>query len=105
MITLRRILVPVDFSQHSDQALKYAVALAEKFGAELFLIHVFQDLAVYQTEVVSGAPPIMPPETRIPRRSSTLVLLALPCQRMAYPPVQVAPLFQRGSGKQRSGQV
>lgn len=61
MITLRRILVPVDFSQHSEQALKYAAALAEKFGAELFLIHVFQDLTVYQTEVVSGAPPIMPP--------------------------------------------
>lgn len=60
MITLRRILVPVDFSQHSEQALKYGVALAEKFGAELYLIHVFQDLAVYQTEVVSGAPPIMP---------------------------------------------
>ena len=61
MITLRRILVPIDFSPHSEQALKYATALAEKFGAELFLIHAFQDLSLYQTEVVSGAPPIMPP--------------------------------------------
>src|SRR5437660_12258183 len=61
MITLRRILIPIDFSPHSEQALKYGVALAEKFGAELFLIHAFQDVSIYQTEVVSGAPPIMPP--------------------------------------------
>ena len=61
MITLRRILVPIDFSPHSDQALKYAVALAEKFSAQLFLVHAFQDVSIYQTEVVSGAPPILPP--------------------------------------------
>jgi nucleotide-binding universal stress UspA family protein len=61
MIDLRRILVPIDFSPHSEQALKYGVALADKFAAELFLVHVFQDLTIYQTEVVSGAPPIMPP--------------------------------------------
>ncbi len=61
MITLRRLLVPVDFSPHSEQALRYAAALADKFGAELFLLHVFQDLTIYQTEVVSGAPPIVPP--------------------------------------------
>jgi universal stress protein A len=61
MIDLRRILVPVDFSPHAEQALRYAAALAEKFAAELYLVHVFQDLAIYQTEVVSGAPPILPP--------------------------------------------
>src|SRR5439155_11230943 len=61
MITLRRILIPIDFSPHSEQALKYGVALAEKFEAELFLIHAFQDVSIYQTEVVSGAPPITPP--------------------------------------------
>ena len=61
MIDLRRILVPVDFSPHAGQALKYGAALSEKFGAELYLVHVFQDLAIYQTEVVSGAPPILPP--------------------------------------------
>ena len=61
MITLHRILIPIDFSPHSEQALKYGVALAEKFEAELFLIHAFQDVSIYQTEVVSGAPPIMPP--------------------------------------------
>lgn len=37
---LRRILVPVDFSECSKQALEYALALAEHFGAELTLLHV-----------------------------------------------------------------
>ena len=33
MIDLHRILVPCDFSKHSQNALIYAVAFAEKFGA------------------------------------------------------------------------
>lgn len=40
MITLRRILVPHDFSETSDAAVKYAVALAKSFGAKLHLLHV-----------------------------------------------------------------
>ena len=37
-----RILVPVDFSEPSDAALKYARAVAGKFGASLHLLHVFE---------------------------------------------------------------
>ena len=43
MIRLERILVPTDFSEHSDAALKYARALAGAFGARLHLLHVVQD--------------------------------------------------------------
>ena len=39
-IDLRRILCPVDFSPTSDHAIRYAVTLAESFGAELILLHV-----------------------------------------------------------------
>ena len=38
--TLTRILVPTDFSDTSMVALKYATALADVFGARLYLLHV-----------------------------------------------------------------
>lgn len=38
----RKILVPVDFSDHSARALEAAMALARTFGAELHLLHCYQ---------------------------------------------------------------
>src|SRR5207237_23852 len=61
VIELHRILVPTDFSKHSEVALTYAAALAEKFGAELILLHVVQDLALFIPDAVAVAPPIAPP--------------------------------------------
>ena len=43
MITLKRILVPTDFSDASQNALKYGMALAENFGAALHVLHVIVD--------------------------------------------------------------
>lgn len=37
---LKRILVPLDLSGHSREALRHAVPLADKFGAQLILVHV-----------------------------------------------------------------
>ena len=42
MLTLRKILCPVDFSDLSLNALKMAVDLADKFQADLHLLHVFE---------------------------------------------------------------
>ena len=44
MIKLDRILVPTDFSEHAGNALQYAKELAERFGSELHLLHVLQDI-------------------------------------------------------------
>ena len=60
MIELRRILVPTDFSEYSQSALRYAAALAEKFGAQICLLHVIQDLAVFIPDMITVAPPILP---------------------------------------------
>ena len=61
MIDLHRILVPTDLSKHSTNALNYAVAFAEKFGAELHLLHVVQDLSMLLPDPVIAGPPVMPP--------------------------------------------
>jgi len=41
--SITRILVPVDFSAHSDRALHYAAALAGQVGASVELLHVVED--------------------------------------------------------------
>ena len=43
MISLKIVLVPVDFSETSDVALRYGKALATAFGASLQVIHVVQE--------------------------------------------------------------
>ena len=40
MIEIKKILFPTDFSEYSNHALKYAVALAESFKAKLVVLHV-----------------------------------------------------------------
>lgn len=60
MIDLKRILVPTDFSKFSQSALSYAAALAEKFGSELYLLHVVQDLALFIPDMITVTPPLAP---------------------------------------------
>lgn len=43
MITLQNILVPSDFSECSDAAVRYGLELARKFDATVHLLHVVQD--------------------------------------------------------------
>jgi nucleotide-binding universal stress UspA family protein len=40
---MKKILVPVDFSGHTDITCTYALELAEKYGAEIRLFHTFFD--------------------------------------------------------------
>jgi universal stress protein A len=40
MMVLKRILVPHDFSETSEAAVRYAVALARNFTAQLYVLHV-----------------------------------------------------------------
>ena len=43
----QRILVPVDFSKHSDAASELAIEFAERFGADLTLLHAVDFLPEY----------------------------------------------------------
>ena len=38
-MTIKKILVPVDFSEFSDLAVEYALFMAEKFGADMTIFH------------------------------------------------------------------
>jgi nucleotide-binding universal stress UspA family protein len=43
MISLKTILVPSDFSECSEEALRYGLELARRFDAQVHLLHVVQD--------------------------------------------------------------
>lgn len=59
---IKRILVPVDFSDYSKNALKYAVGFATKFDAELFLVYVVEP-QVYPADFTMGQVAVPPMET------------------------------------------
>ena len=42
MITLQKVLVPTDFSDLSQRALEFALSLADRFRAKLYLMHVWE---------------------------------------------------------------
>jgi nucleotide-binding universal stress UspA family protein len=60
MNAVRKILVPVDFSEDSANGLKYSVSLAQKTQAELIVLHVTQkkdaDSFLDLLAVMEGAP-------------------------------------------------
>jgi nucleotide-binding universal stress UspA family protein len=41
---IKRILFPTDFMEGSKEAIPYAIDLAKKYGARLYLIHVIHDV-------------------------------------------------------------
>ena len=60
MIKLKKILYPTDFSKHSLAALPYARDMAEKFSADLHVLHVVD--SAYQYWMAGGedtAPVVM----------------------------------------------
>jgi len=57
MISLKKVLLPTDFSDYSDAARAYACSFVEKFEAELHLLHVLQDLVAMAPEPGMAFPP------------------------------------------------
>ncbi|HTB86196.1 MAG TPA: universal stress protein [Candidatus Sulfotelmatobacter sp.] len=55
-LSLKNILVPIDFSNHSRKALEYAVPLAAQNGARITLLHVVGKMVVYPTEMSTVIP-------------------------------------------------
>jgi nucleotide-binding universal stress UspA family protein len=47
MVSARRILVPVDFSESSRKAVAYGLAVAERTGAKLYLAHILASVPAF----------------------------------------------------------
>ena len=50
MLTVKRIVAPTDFSRHSELSLEAAVEMAQRFGAELHVLHIVVP-QIYQSEM------------------------------------------------------
>jgi nucleotide-binding universal stress UspA family protein len=60
MIAIRRVLAPTDLSNNSLPAVRYAAELAQKFGAELVLLNVVQDMVLVLPDAVMPTPVATP---------------------------------------------
>jgi universal stress protein A len=64
---IQRILVPVDYSDHSKHALEYAAGLASRFGAKIDVVHVW-DRPSYVPDTL-----IVPKGETMPRSLTDLI--------------------------------
>lgn len=60
MVSISKILVPIDFSDYSKKALNYAIDFAKIFNAKLYLIYVVEPI-IYPADFSMGQ--IVFPET------------------------------------------
>ena len=62
----QKILVPLDGSAHSVKALRYAVDIAQRFGAKITLVHVYSTVVIPtflpEPSVTTGRMPLMAAE-------------------------------------------
>jgi len=56
MIQHGKIVVPTDFSEQADEALRRAGLLAAPLGAEVHLVHVLEPVAFFETDLISVQP-------------------------------------------------
>jgi len=85
-LRLRRILVPLDFSGKSRQALDFAVPLAEQYGGKIILIHVVEPIPAYPPfpgEVGVAAVNAVPAAEASQKRLASLACELVPAELLA----------------------
>ncbi|VTR99668.1 universal stress protein [Tuwongella immobilis] len=73
MVTIAKILAPVDFSDNSRTAFHYAVSLADKYGAELLALHIVQDLTLVLPDAMMPTPMVMPSDETLTEQADALL--------------------------------
>ncbi len=93
VVSLKKILVPQDFSEYSLHAMKYAVTFAELFKSELLILHIVEPI-VYPADFSFGQVSIPAMEEEI-RKHSEEQLNEL-VQKEIPPTVKATPLIRVG---------
>lgn len=75
---VQRILVPVDFSAHSLNAMQFARDWARRFGSEILLLHVLEPILNYASFGLEPIAPLLPPEGLREQARTELDKLAKP---------------------------
>jgi nucleotide-binding universal stress UspA family protein len=65
---IKRVLVPIDFSDYSKNSLKYAVNFVKYFGAELYLVYVIEPV-IYPPDFSMGQIAIPSVDAEIDKRA------------------------------------
>jgi nucleotide-binding universal stress UspA family protein len=95
-VSLKKILVPQDFSEYSLHALKYAVTFAELFKAELLVLHIVEPI-VYPADFSFGQVSIPAMEEEIRKHSeeqlNELVAREVPPGVKATPMIRIGKPF------------
>lgn len=87
-----KILIPVDFSIHSDKAVEYAVQLAKKNNFQIDLLHVFTDHSnIYQNALQD--PSLVDP--RVPEAKQKMSKLIEQSKEVAN--IEFQPLYLDGN--------
>ena len=92
LISIKKILVPVDFSSLSKKAFKYALRLAQQFKTELTLIHVLEPAVPPTYDGLQIAPPF--PEEDSSGAEKSLKTLIVSARTAGVPKARF--LFRRG---------
>jgi nucleotide-binding universal stress UspA family protein len=94
MIELKNVLVPTDFTDHSERAALYAVELAKRFSAQIHCIHVSDvpaDLLATSAYYVTGPSEQFVDQIREESRKGLASFVA-----KNFPDVDVKPVFLEG---------
>jgi nucleotide-binding universal stress UspA family protein len=95
MIDIRRILCPIDFSEHSRRALDHAVAIARWYGSAITVLHVFSPAPV----AAFGAGPVMLEPIALPSldREQVLAQTSAFAEAARAPGVAIEAIVREGS--------
>ncbi len=90
---MSKLLIPIDFSENSDNAIHYACQVAQESGQEIDLIHVFSSHSNTYANV-KGETPLNDP--RVPEAKQSMVDTIAQVQQ-EFPSVKVNSIFKEGN--------